>query len=338
MSRITLSEVAADAGVSRATVSMVLNDNPLVAAATRERVRESLARLEYVYDRSAAALRKRQTQAVGMVITQLTNPYFAEFAEGIQAELDEHRMDVLLGVSGEDPARQERVLRSMSERRVDGIVCIPAQGSRAETFEALRMPLLMLARRIDGLEADYVGADNSKGAFSAAEHLISQHGSRRLAFVGGFEDSSARRERLGGFMEAVHRHDMDVSTDRMPTCPPDRRQARAAGARLLAADPTVDAVVCFNDVVAFGVLDAVADAGFQVGSDVRVIGFDDVHDAELARPSLASVAVPAVAAGRGAARMLLTRISQPRTEHESFILPTELKPRETCGCLTEAGA
>ena len=108
MARVTLTDVAKDAGVSRATASMVLNDSPLIAQATKERVRESFARLGYVYDRAAASLRKNQSLAVGLVITQLSNPYFAEFVEGIQSELDDRGMDVLLGISAEDRARQRR--------------------------------------------------------------------------------------------------------------------------------------------------------------------------------------------------------------------------------------
>lgn len=336
MQRVTLSDIAADVGVSKATVSMVLNDNPLVAEATRQRVRESLARLGYVYDRAAASLRKGNTQAVGMVITQLNNPYFAEFAAGIQSGLDERGMDVLLGVSSEDPDRQQRLLQNMSERRVDGVIMIPAQGTRAESLRSLHMPLILLARRVEGLDVDYVGADNHKGALLATEHLIVEHGSRRLAFVGGFAESSARLERLGGFLEGVEANGLSVAKDHLPTCPPDRRLAREAGARLLAGG-AVDAVVCFNDVVAFGVMDAAADAGVEVGRDLRIIGFDDVHDAEWSRPSLASVAVPAEAAGRRAAEMLLSRIAGSRTEVESLVLPVDLKPRDTCGCRTTVG-
>ena len=153
--------------MSRATASMVLNDSPLIAQATKERVRESFARLGYVYDRAAASLRKNQSLAVGLVITQLSNPYFAEFVEGIQSELDDRGMDVLLGISAEDRARQRRVLVSMSERRVDGVVVIPAHQSEPADFAGLHMPIVMLARRVKGFETDYVGGDNYAGSVAA---------------------------------------------------------------------------------------------------------------------------------------------------------------------------
>jgi len=332
VARVTLTDVAKDAGVSRATASMVLNDSPLIAQATKERVRESFARLGYVYDRAAASLRKNQSLAVGLVITQLSNPYFAEFVEGIQSELDDRGMDVLLGISAEDRARQRRVLVSMSERRVDGVVVIPAHQSEPADFAGLHMPIVMLARRVKGFETDYVGGDNYAGSVAATNHLLVTHGARRPAFIGGHVYSSAREERLGGFLSAAGVLGIKVPVRNQPACVPDRVVARGVAAELIARDPKVDAIVCFNDAVAFGVVDAVADAGLQVGRDIRVIGFDDVKDAERARPALASVSVPAGFAGRRAAQLLLKRISGSEAGPQGLILPAELMPRESCGC------
>ena len=332
MARVTLTDVAKDAGVSRATASMVLNDSPLIAQATKERVRASFARLGYVYDRAAASLRKNQSLAVGLVITQLSNPYFAEFVEGIQSELDDRGMDVLLGISAEDRARQRCVLVSMSERRVDGVVVIPAHQSEPADFAGLHMPIVMLARRVKGFDTDYVGGDNYAGSVAATNHLLVTHGARRPAFIGGHVYASAREERLGGFLSAAGVLGIKVPVRNQPACVPDRVVARNVAAELIARDPKVDAIVCFNDAVAFGVVDAVADAGLQVGRDIRVIGFDDVKDAERARPALASVSVPAETAGRRAAQLLLKRISGSEAGPQGLILPAELMPRESCGC------
>ena len=332
MARVTLTDVSKDAGVSRATASMVLNDSPLIAQATKERVRASFARLGYVYDRAAASLRKNQSLAVGLVITQLSNPYFAEFVEGIQSELDDRGMDVLLGISAEDRARQRRVLVSMSERRVDGVVVIPAHQSEPADFAGLHMPIVMLARRVKGFDTDYVGGDNYAGSVAATNHLLVTHGARRPAFIGGHVYASAREERLGGFLSAAGVLGIKVPVRNQPACVPDRVVARNVAAELIARDPKVDAIVCFNDAVAFGVVDAVADAGLQVGRDIRVIGFDDVKDAERARPALASVSVPAETAGRRAAQLLLKRISGSEAGPQGLILPAELMPRESCGC------
>jgi DNA-binding LacI/PurR family transcriptional regulator len=332
MARTTLMDVARHCGVSRATVSLVLNDSPLVADQTAERVRQAMSELGYVYNRAAAALRTRRSDAVGVVMTQITNPYFAEFAAGLQDVLTESGTVPLLAVSGEDRELQHRLVTSLVERNVDGIVLIPAHGTRAADLpDLLGTPLVLMARRLPDVDVDYVGAENREGGYAAAEHLYS-HGCRKIAFVGGYLDASAREERAGGVSAFLIDHGLALPEELSLTCEPLRPPAREATKLLLTDHPEVDGIVCFSDVVAFGVLDAVADLGLRVGSDVRVIGFDDVHDAGLNRPSLSSVTVPARETGRRAAQLVLERAAgstEPAVREE---FPTKLEPRETCGC------
>ncbi|HEU4909837.1 MAG TPA: substrate-binding domain-containing protein, partial [Propionibacteriaceae bacterium] len=242
-----------------------------------------------------------------------------------------------LAVSSEDRELQHRLMKSLVERNVDGIVLVPAHGTTPEDLpDLLGTPLVLLARHLNGMDVDYVGAQNHDGGYAAAEHLYS-HGCRRIAFVGGFTDSSAREERAGGVEEFLNDHGLTLNADLSVVCEPERQQAREAAMRLLSKDiavdaPKVDGIVCFSDVVAFGVLDAIADTGRAIGSEIRVIGFDDVHDAGLNHPSLSSVAVPARETGRRAGQLVLERASgstEP-TVREEF--PTKLEPRETCGC------
>lgn len=329
MARVTLLDVAEHCSVSRATVSLVLNDSPLVAAKTRERVLQGMTELGYVYNRAAASLRTRRSEAIGVVLTQINNPYFAEFAAGLQDVLGESGSVPLLGVSNEDRGLQARLIKSLVERGVDGIVLIPAHGSQAEDLpELLGTPLVLMARKLPGVSADYVGAVNYAGAASAAEHLYG-HGCRRIAFLGGFEDSSAREERLSGVRDFLAGQGLGVPPERSSA--PLRPEAYLAALALL-RDTDIDGVICFNDVVAFGLLDALADLKRPVGSDVRVIGFDDVHEAGHNRPSLSSVAVPARETGRRAAQIVLERAKGSTDAHVHEELPTRLEARETCGC------
>ena len=337
MTRVTLMDVARHCGVSRATVSLVLNNSPLVAATTRDRVREAMTELGYVYNRAAASLRTQHSDAIGVVLTNITNPYFAEFATGLQDILTSSGTVPLLAVSNEDRELQHRLIKSLVERNVDGIVLVPAHGTTPDNLpNLLGTPLVLLARRLQGIDVDYVGAQNRDGGYAAAEHLYS-HGCRRIAFVGGFTDASAREERAGGVAAFLNDHGLALDADHSVVCEPARPQAREAAMELLTKNPgvdrpNVDGIVCFSDVVAFGVLDAIADTGRSIGSEVRVIGFDDVHDAGLNRPSLSSVAVPARETGRRAAQLVLERAagSTEATVREEF--PTKLEPRETCGC------
>ena len=332
MGRTTLIDVARHCGVSRATVSLVLNDSPLVATATRDRVRSAMSELGYVYNRAAASLRTQRSDAIGVVVTQITNPYFAEFTTGLQDVLTDSGTVPLLAVSNEDRQLQHRLMRSLVERNVDSIVLIPAHGTTAPDLpDLLGTPLVLMARRLPGADVDYVGAQNRDGGYAAAEHLYG-HGCRRITFFGGFADASAREERAGGVHAFLAEHDLAADPYGPLSCEPLRPPARAAAMRLLTEHPEIDGIVCFSDVVAFGVLDAIADLGRDVGSDVRVIGFDDVHEAGLNRPSLSSVAVPARETGRRAAQLVLERAAgstEPTVREE---LPTKLQPRETCGC------
>jgi len=331
VARVTLIDVAQHCQVSRATVSLVLRDSPLVAEATRERVKQGMKELGYVYNRAAASLRTQRSDAIGVVLTQINNPYFAEFAAGLQDVLGESGVVPLLGVSNEDRDQQARIIRSLVERGVDGIVMIAAHGTTADDLpNLLGTPLVLMARQVPGATADYVGAVNDAGAASAAEHLY-QHGCRAIAFLGGFTDSSAREERVGGVRHFLAGKGLDLPPELAPECQPLRPDAHRAALALLRSQ-RVDGVICFNDVVAFGLLDALADLGRPVGSEVRVIGFDDVHEAGQNRPSLSSVAVPARGTGRRAAQIALERakgLTYPSL-HEQ--LPTRLEARETCGC------
>src|SRR5215217_4863133 len=330
--RTTLMDVARHCGVSRATVSLVLNDSPLVADETAKRVRQAMSELGYVYNRAAAALRTQRSDAIGVVMTQITNPYFAEFAAGLQDVVTDSGTVPLLAISGEDRELQHRLVKSLVERNVDGIVLIPAHGTKADDLpDLLGTPLVLMARRLPDAELDYVGAQNRAGGYAAAEHLYG-HGCRAIAFVGGFANASAREERAGGVNDFLTDHNLSLDADLSVTCDPLRQEARDAAMRLLTKDPDVDGIVCFSDVVAFGVLDAIADLERSVGSDIRVIGFDDVHDAGLNRPSLSSVTVPAREMGRRAAQLVLERAagSTEPTVREEF--PVKLEPRETCGC------
>ena len=239
MTRVTLMDVARHCGVSRATVSLVLNDSPLVATNTRDRVRQAMAELGYVYNRAAASLRTQHSDAIGVVLTNITNPYFAEFATGVQDILTSRDTVPLLAVSGEDRGLQHRLVKSLVERNVDGIVLVPAHGTTPDDLpDLLGTPLVLMARRLNGVDVDYVGAQNRDGGYAAAEHLYS-HGCRRIAFVGGYTDSSAREERAGGVAEFLNDRGLTLSADHSVVCEPARPQAREAAMRLLTKDPVM---------------------------------------------------------------------------------------------------
>ena len=253
---MTLLEVARDAGVSRATASLVLRGSDLVADETRERVLASMRKLGYVYHRGAASLRTQRSNTIGLIVPDVTNPFFAEMTVGIEERLDQAQHVVLLGNTAETLSKQERLLAMMQEYRADGVLLCPATGTSAETIVRLRqgrLPFVLFTRYVEGVEADYVGADNLRGAELATEHLIAL-GHQRIAFVGGPANSSARRDRLQGYRNALVRHGLPIDPTLQLTSPTTREGGHQAIRTLLErADPPT-AVLCYNDIVAFGVL------------------------------------------------------------------------------------
>jgi LacI family transcriptional regulator len=330
--RVTLNDIAESAGVSRATVSLVLRNNPVVARATREHVQTSIDSLGYVYDRAAANLRARFTHTVGLVVCEITNPFYAELTAGIDDALDRAGWVGFLANTAESPTRQDRFIERMREHRVDGLLLCPAEGTKLELINHLRrigLPVVQILRRLGHRENDHVGADFSLGMTLAAEHLI-RLGHRRIAFVGGGRHASPARDRARAYRETLERHGLPIGP--LVDCLPTREEGEQAVARLMrgaADDPT--AIICHNDLCALGVLVGLSDRGLVAGKDCAVIGFDNIPEAAHSRPALTTIEIGARRIGEEAANLLLRRVKAPASAAESIVLPPRLIIRSSCG-------
>jgi LacI family transcriptional regulator len=336
--RVTLADVAERAGVSRATVSLVLRSSPLVAEGTRRHVQAVMAELGYVYNRGAASLRATRSRTVGLLLPELSNPFFAELAAGVDHVFDDAGLALFIANSNESLAKQERFLLRMREHGADGIIICPATGSLEELIGRLRgwgIPFVQALRHISATEGDYAGADYEIGMDRATEHLV-RLGHRRIALVGGEGAHSAFAARRKGFTATMRRHGLE--TDLMIKTPLTRRAGIDIVQRLLAHDDPPTAAICFNDVVALGILRGLEEQGVIPGQDFAVIGFDDVAEAGLSRPALTTVATFPFQVGEDAARLLLRRIADPQGSPERVILPTRLVVRESCGAVRQEGA
>lgn len=330
--RVRLTDVAAHAGVSRATVSLVLRKSPLVKAETRAKVEEAMAGLGYVYNRSAANLRSGASRTVGLVLCEIITPNFAQLTSGIDEVLEKEGYMAFIGNAAEDAARQRDVLVRMQEHGVDGLVVVASENTRADALEegaCARMPCVLAQRRVEGFPADYVGPDYAAGMELITEHLIAL-GHRNIAFVGGVRRIAPLAERMAGFHRALRRHRLK-SGPVVPCAVIDRASGYAAGRDLLAKGDIPSAIVCYNDVVAFGVMLALDERGLVPGRDVAVVGCDDVDEAGLHRPALTTFTTDPRVVGREAARLLLRRIAHPDRPREEIIIPPRLVIRQSCG-------
>ncbi|WP_421740676.1 LacI family DNA-binding transcriptional regulator [Cellulomonas sp.] len=336
--RVTLADVAEAAGVSKATVSLVVRESPLVADDTRARVLQAIDTTGYVYNRAAAGLRSQRTRSVGLIISSISNPFFAEVVNGVEARMSESGHTVLFTQHSESLATQRKLIEVMLETRVDGILLVPAHGTPAHHVDRLRgagTPVAVLTRRIASGRVPYIGSDNRSGARKAGTHLI-EHGARRIAFIGGVEQSSPYVEREEGLMAAVGTSRVAVDVRSFPS-PPTRDAGYDTTRRLLKERTFLpDAILAYNDNLALGVMAAIQDHGLAVGRDIRVVGFDGIATARYTIPSLTTVNTKASLIGSLAAETLLKLMADPEAD-EDLVLPNALAVRASCGCDYDGG-
>jgi LacI family transcriptional regulator len=330
---VTIVDIAGKAGVSKSTVSLVLSGSPLVKAETRSRVEGAIHDLGYVYNRGAASLRRSRSNIVGMVINDLLNPFFAELAVGIERALQGSDYIPFIANTGENPSRQAQVFRSMREHGATGIIVCPAVGTDAEALGEITgsgLPVVQAMRRVSGADASAVIPDNRGGGARAVEHLI-KLGHRRFAFLGGQARMSAFRERSQGFLDALVRAGLPAGPDRFIEAPPTKAGGVVALAHALALKDPPTAILCFNDIVAVGVVHALAQRGLKAGIDMAVVGFDDIAEAEHLAPALTTIGVDTIGLGERAAQMLLRQIESGHPRVETYVGEARLIVRESCG-------
>lgn len=271
---------------------------------------------------------------MALVINDLSNPFFAEFAAGVDEALGAAGYATLLGSTSESPERQRRVLSSLLEHRPSGIILSPAEGTDAEHLQALlgtRTPVLLFNREPANTHWadtgwDYLALDNRRGARLATEHLI-KRGHHRIAFFGGHSDSSSCRERRKGYAEALVAHNIAADPSWLIETAPTRLEAAAHAGALFVRDPAPTAAVCYNDAVALGLMLGLTARGKHPGQDFSVTGFDDIPEAAVSTPPLTTLTTDPRARGRQAAARILERVRRPDINPVRRSVPVSLTVR-----------
>lgn len=329
---VTVTDIAKAIGVSRATVSLVLRGSPLVNVDTRARVEAELRRQRYVYNRGAANLRRRTSSSVALVINDLSNPFFAEFAAGVDEALGGKGYVTLLGSTGESPQRQQAVLATLMEHTPAGLILSPAEGSDAAQLRQVlgQAHVLLFNRELAGADWDFLTLDNQQGAYLATRHLL-ERGHRRIAFFGGHAASSSCDQRRRGYAQALGEAGVALRPEWMVESAPSRVDAAARTGELFAHPAVPTAAVCYNDSVALGLMLGLARRGVQPGREFAVTGFDDISEAAVASPALTTLTVDPRARGRQAAELLLQRVAHPDAAPQRTVAPVRLCVRESSG-------
>ncbi|MCP4318100.1 MAG: substrate-binding domain-containing protein [Hyphomicrobiales bacterium] len=328
--RPTIIDVAQHAGVSKSTVSLVLQNSPLVKQATRETVEKSMAALNYVYNRAAANLRGADAGLIGLVINDLRNPFFTEFATSAQMTFAKHGFATVVANTDEDPDIQSQVIASMIEHGVSALVISPAYGDEGAISGIIKragIPAMQVLRMIDE-QTDvfpFVSLDYATGGRLAARHLV-ELGAKRIAFVGGLEDRPVTRERMSGYLEIMAEKGIAPMTFHGR---PSRAFGRDMAMTIVRDHAEIDAAICFSDLVALGMLSGFAQSGVGVGSDFRLVGFDDIEECALVYPQLSSVRCDVARFGRRSATTMLEWLETGKCPPEREYASVELVARQS---------
>jgi LacI family transcriptional regulator len=326
--RPTIIDVARVAGVSKSTVSLVLQASPLVKEETRVQVKQAMLDIGYVYNRNAANMRSSNAGLIGLVINDLRNPFFTEFATSVQMALSSRGYATVLANTDEDPVVQAQVVAAMIEHGVSALVISPAYGDEEATFSPLiraGIPAMQVLRKVDSRTDvfPFAAPDYPAGSYLAAKHLLAQ-GARRIAFIGGVSGRAVARERMSGYLAALAEVGME------PVIIPGRASrdfGRTAAGILAHNHPQVDAAICFNDLVALGVLSGFAERGRAVGPTFRLVGFDDIEECAQAFPALSSVRCNIAGFGKTIAATVLGWLEEGQAPSAETLTAVELVVR-----------
>jgi LacI family transcriptional regulator len=323
--RPTMTDVAAAAGVSLKTVSRVVNGEPGVTPATAARVRAAIELLGFRRNDVARALRRGQRfRMLGLVIEDVANPFYSAIARGAEEVTRERGLLLITGSSDEDPERERELARLFCERRVDGLLIVPAGDDHRYLLPEVRLGMhaVFIDRPPGNIESDVVLLDNVGGARAAAEHLLGR-GHRRIAMVVDHMSIYTQRERWRGFCDALAAAGEPLDDALVRFGAHDAATAEQATAELLSLMRPPTALFAANNRIATGVLRALA----AHGADLEVVGFDDLELAELLARPLTTVSYDPADLGRTAAGLLVERLEGDGRPAQRVILPTTLVVR-----------
>jgi len=330
--RHRLKDVAERAGVSVKTVSNVVNGYQHVRPATRARVEQAIAELNYRPNLSARSLRKGRTGVIALAVPELDIPYFAELARHVVDAAAEHGWTVLIDQTGGGPEQERKAARGIGDHLIDGLIFSPLALTSDDLAALHGLPVVLLGERVDNGPADHIMIDNVAAAREITAHLIGL-GRRRIAAIGSQRtpEGASARLRLAGYTAALA--DAGIAYDERLVAPASawhRADGSAAMRALLDSGVRPDAVFCFNDTLALGALRALHEAGLRVPADVAVAGFDDIEDGRFSIPTLSTVAPDKERIARLAVDLLADRLDAERgAPPRELVAPHRLALRES---------
>ncbi|MEW1976590.1 LacI family DNA-binding transcriptional regulator [Microbacterium profundi] len=328
-----MDEVALRAGVSPSTVSHVLNGTRHVNPETRERVEQAVADLGYRRNTAARTLAGGSSHTVGLAISGLTNPYFGPLLHAIERRVSESGYVLVLGDTHDETEMEQRVVDSLLDRRVDGLIVAPSAGflrvSAPRIVEA-GTPLVLIDRSIE-FECDQVIPENRRSVHALTEHLI-EHGHERIAAIIGISGLDSTADRVAGYRAALEQHDLTLDESLIVQGDSNPETSEQVMAELLRRSEPPTAVITLNNAMTIGALRAVQRSGRTIPADLALAAYDDFEWSDLFQPGLTAIAQDVGRMGREAVDLLLRRIGGEDAPFERHVIDTTFHRRTSCGC------
>ena len=309
---VTIKDIAKELGISASTVSRALSDSPLVNAETKRAVLQVAERLGYQRNELARALVMGSSGAVGLLVPDITNPFFSDIARGVGEVADGKGAGVILCNTDGRIDRELTYVRLMRRKRVDGLLLCSTTIDTPYLNELAiaRIPFILVSRLAGQRDVPFVITDDRVGAGLAVEHLVDL-GHRRIGFIGGPENVQASRDRMDAYLDVLGDHSLEALPDWRSYAGFTQAAGREAAQRMLALSKRPTAIFSANDVTALGVLEVAEELGLRIPSDLSLVGYDDISYASLPRIQLTTIAQPAVEMGRIAANWLFDALEHP---------------------------
>lgn len=330
----TLKDVAERAQVSIATVSRVVNKEPLVKARARERVEAAIAELNYVPNRVAQRLRRVYThkKLIALVLPDIQNPFYVDVVRGVEACAYKENFSVMIGNFGQDEQKEKQILEILQSESIDGLIGAPSQERDPHIMKVIENGYIVVCidRGLVDADVDVVKVNNEAGVFAAVEHLISL-GHRRIAHITGHPDIPTTAERLAGYNRAMVEHGLRVDPALVKASNSDFPSGATLMRELLGIENAPTAVFTANNLITLGALETIHERRLNIPEDISIIGFDDMRWSTSLNPPLTAVRQSGYEIGRLAAERLIARIAHPKQASATLVLETDLVLRKSVG-------
>ena len=328
--RITIEDVAKAAGVSRQTVSRAINDKGEISPVTKKRVLDAVKELGYQPNRMAQGMVTQRTFTVGLIVSDITNPFFPEVARGVQDTAQAHNYNMFLCNSDDSADVELTTLRSMAAQPVDGIILFAHKTTEADllAFAQNYRPIVLVNRPFSHPHISTLIVDNFNGAQMAVEQFI-QSGHTQIGMIANRDFGPSQTRRVQGFQQTITTHNLPSDDSRICSNAPTLEGGYTATQELLQRHPEITAVFAYNDLMAIGALRACRDTGRRIPDDICIIGFDDISMASMVTPSLSSIQVDKYDIGKNAMLRLIQMLDHPNTAFPPQNMAVQLILRES---------